>query len=319
MNIQRIGIAISAMSITSILILLAAYIITALPAGSENAQNAQPENTQAAQPESTFIHPHFTFTRESLTARVQNTLHILSAHILRSDREKIIGAIEQKPEVFLEYLSIMLQEPDQILFALVDKEHALPHDYEPPDLVELNEYPELELNKAGMQLRRKMMSPLIDMSESAREEGIVLRISSAYRAYTYQEGLFERHVSELGLQEAQRVSARAGTSQHQLGLAVDFGSITPQFADHPAGIWLAENGRNFGFSLSYPQNYEETTGYSYEPWHFRYLGKDVLNLQKEFFADIQQYLLLFYHQTYETLRESFSVAKRSPKCENAQQ
>jgi hypothetical protein len=94
------------------------------------------------------------------------------------------------------------------------------------------------------------------MVEAARLDGVLLDISSTYRSYTYQENLFAYWVDQLGREEAERVSARAGTSQHQLGTTVDFGSVTTAFAAEPGGIWLSEHAHRFGFSLSYPDGYE---------------------------------------------------------------
>jgi D-alanyl-D-alanine carboxypeptidase len=107
--------------------------------------------------------------------------------------------------------------------------------------------------------------------------------------------LYERNVEQLGKEQADRESARPGTSQHQLGTTIDFGSITPAFADTEAGQWLFENGAAYGFSLSYPQGKESLTGYMYESWHYRYISRVGTKLQYHFFDDLQQVFLEFWH------------------------
>ena len=285
-----------------LVIFIAALIIGLLSGRGNKTENGEPltdsNSSQDTSPES--IHPSFDLSSEALTELAVAALSGLP--VPEADRENIIAAIERYPGTFLEYLNTMLAENDQMLFALVDKEHLLPAGYVPPDLQSLNEYRELTLNRQDLSLRSRIMPDVLAMVSAAAEEGIVLDISSSYRSYAYQEQLFQRHVDQLGLKEAERVSARAGSSQHQLGSTVDFGSVTPDFARHPAGIWLAQEAWRFGFSLSYPDGYEEITGYSYEPWHFRYLGKEELYLQQVFFADIQQYMLLFYDLAHPVLQ-----------------
>ena len=188
----------------------------------------------------------------------------------------------------------------------MDKAVALPENYVPDDLVVLADaIPGLSVKKASppLQLRRLALPALQAMVQAARESGIELPISSAYRSYQYQVGLFERYVRESGLAQAERFSARAGHSQHQLGLAIDFGSITVEFADTPAGRWMFAHAAEFGFSLSYPEGQEQETGYMYEPWHYRYIGRAACQLQKVFFADSQQAMLVFLDRYGEAIRQ----------------
>ena len=196
-------------------------------------------------------------------------------------------------------------DPD--VLTLVDKSHRLPADYEPDDLVALTSYQDrLTLNKDDLSLRKMIMADLLAMVDAADADGITLDISSSYRSYAYQEWLFQYWVDELGQEEAERVSARPGSSQHQLGTTVDFGSVTVAFAEHPAGIWLAENAWRFGFSLSYPDGYEELTGYAYEPWHFRWITPAGTALEREFFGGIQQVMLEFLAEHGAALRRAYT-------------
>jgi D-alanyl-D-alanine carboxypeptidase len=223
--------------------------------------------------------------------------------ILSDTPEHVRRAVDERPQYFLELARKLVQLPPQRL-VLVDKEHALPQDFVPDDLVVLDEYGELlTLNRSGLELRAALMPDLLAMAEAARRDGILLPISSTYRSYDYQAGLYRRHVEELGEEEASRVSARPGTSQHQLGTTVDFGSITPAFADTAAGRWLAEHAAEFGFSMSYPKGYENLTGYSWEPWHFRWVGRTATEMEQAFFDGLQQHMLEFWAEHGESLQE----------------
>lgn len=140
------------------------------------------------------------------------------------------------------------------------------------------------------------------MATAAEIDGITLVFSSAYRSYDYQKAVYERNVRQLGQEQADRESARPGTSQHQLGTTVDFGSITDAFAETPAGKWLLENAWRYGFSLSYPDGYESLTGYRHEIWHYRYISRAAARLERDYFGSIQHYLLVFLADHLETLR-----------------
>ena len=225
------------------------------------------------------LHPAFSVTAEELD-------EVLEA--LGPDHaERVIA----RPEVFLDRILRVLAEPPE-LTVLVDKEHALEPDYVPPDLVALEGYP-ITVNRPGHKLSRRIMPDLLAMIEAARADGLELMVSSAYRSYDYQAGVYRRHVDQLGAEEADRVSARPGHSQHQLGTTIDFGSISDGYGETANGRWMAANAWRFGFSLSYLGGQQHATGYDYEPWHFRYVGRIGTGLEREFFGGLQQPLLEF--------------------------
>lgn len=258
---------------------------------SEGVVNETEESASAPSGGARQPHPAFALTHAELML------------LVAGEAEATRAAVAARPELFLDLVGRLLLAPDA-LTVLVDKQNALAHDYVPPDLIPLSTYAgRLVLNRNDLSLRALIMPSLVAMVEAARLEGITLDLSSTYRSYAYQQGLFERWVRELGEAEAERVSARAGTSQHQLGTTVDFGSITLAFADTAAGRWLAANASRYGFSLSYPDGFEAVTGYSYEPWHFRYIGRDGTRLEAEFFGGVQQYMLEFLHERGPELRE----------------
>ena len=214
--------------------------------------------------------------------------------------EKIQDSILSDIDGFLDQIALVLALPDDI-FLLADKQHFLGAEYAPEDIVMLKNYSELVLSRDDRSLREVLIPNLLRMVEDARKEGLTLLISSAYRSYNYQDRLFNWNVEQNGLETAERESARPGTSQHQLGMAIDFGTITDEYAFTPAGIWLQENAWKYGFSLSYPDGYEDLTGYRHECWHFRYITPEAAKLQKEYFDGIQYYLLLFINENREEL------------------
>ena len=151
-------------------------------------------------------------------------------------------------------------------------------------------------SKKEIYLRAAAEDALNRMAAAALEDGVTLVASSAYRSYDYQVQVYNRIVAEMGADAADRESSRPGFSQHQSGLACDFGSITDEFADTKAGRWMTGNAARFGWSLSFPDGYESVTGYRWESWHYSYVGIQLALFIDEYFAGIQQYALQFIWQ-----------------------
>jgi D-alanyl-D-alanine carboxypeptidase len=183
---------------------------------------------------------------------------------------------------------------DPMLHALVDKTHPLPPGYAPDDLVPLQNG-SYRISRNDLSLRREAEAALTRMAAAAQQDGVTLLASSSYRSEAYQKEVYERNVRESGQETADRESARPGRSQHQTGLAVDFGSITDAFAQTAAGKWLLQNAAAFGWSLSFPDGYEHITGYRWESWHYRYVGPSLAAFIETYFDGIQQYALQFIH------------------------
>jgi D-alanyl-D-alanine carboxypeptidase len=177
------------------------------------------------------------------------------------------------------------------LLILVDKKHALPDGFVPSDLVPLKQGRPYVAGRKGLELRAPAEAALAKLAVAARADGVTLVASSAYRSYAYQKTVYSRIVGELGQAAADRESARPGMSQHQTGTAVDFGSITDEFAETKAGKWLAANAWKYGWSLSFPKGGESVTGYRWECWHYRYVGVEAAAFQRKWFGDVQQYMI----------------------------
>ena len=214
----------------------------------------------------------------------------IEADLPESLARNVAASALESPAFLMELLVILQQDPHT--FLLVDKFYSLPLNYEPEDLVPLRPGA-FRVARDGMYLRRMALEALEEMARAAAQDGIVFTIGSAYRSGPYQAEVYERWVSQLGREAADRVSARPGHSQHQLGLVVDFSPIDNSFAESPAARWLALNASLFGWSLSYPDGHEHITGYSWESWHYRYVGRDLAAFMDSYFGGIQQYALQF--------------------------
>lgn len=169
------------------------------------------------------------------------------------------------------FAEIILSLPD--LFSPVDKEQEIGN-YAPSDLVELS-----GLGARGKYIRQAVVADLRSLMEDMKKQGKPIKILSAYRSFSTQRWLYAFYKRLFG-DEANRFSAQAGHSEHQLGTTIDFGignskiDLTAKFAATPQGIWLEANAFQYGFVQSYPAEKEEITGYMYEPWHYRYIGKE---------------------------------------------
>jgi len=207
-------------------------------------------------------------------------------------RNIALSALES-PAFVMELLAVLQQS--YYTFLLVDKLHALPIDYSPPDLMFLTAEGSFRITREDLQLRRSAVVSLEEMAAAAALDGVTLTAASGYRSGARQAEIFRWQVNTFGLETAERQSARPGHSQHQLGTALDFFPIDDAFADTAASRWLIQNASRFGWSLSYPDGYEEITGYRFEPWHYRYVGRDLAVFIDTYFDGIQQFALQFIH------------------------
>ena len=177
----------------------------------------------------------------------------------------------------------LLPSEARIVLLPVSHQRALPDGYVPPDLT-----------RSGGRLVRSLIVPdLTAMIDAAAAEGIDVAVISGYRSPAEQTMAFESAVwqslgrSNYTIDEAEaearasRFVAPPGHSQHQLGTAIDFSTdeigygVQAAFAETAAGRWLATNAWQYGFVLPYPQQGEQRSGYAYEPWHYRWIGRNL--------------------------------------------
>lgn len=214
------------------------------------------------------------------------------------EKEKTITPGEGLPLVKEENLdedTVVIANPYEVL-SLVNKQHALPKDYVPSDLV----YPEVrfpfveELPKR--QMRKIAAEALEKMFADADLESLDLFAQSGYRSYERQDVLFASYVSNHGEEEANTFSARPGESEHQSGLTMDVTSphvnyaLVVEFGETEEGIWLEEHAAEYGFIIRYPKGKEAITGYQYEPWHLRYVGVKAAKEIMERGITLEEYL-----------------------------
>lgn len=154
---------------------------------------------------------------------------------------------------------------------VVNKTYPLPSDYAPGGLTAETE--------AAFQ----------ELVAGAAADGINIFLVSGYRSYTKQESTYLYWCSVYGTTEADRISAKPGFTEHQLGMAIDVNSLEESFADTAEGQWLKEHCWEYGFIIRYPKEKEHLTGYAYEPWHIRYLGKDLAQKVTESGLCLEEY------------------------------
>ena len=215
---------------------------------------------------------------------------------------RVSASVLESPAFVMELLELL--QYDRYTYYLVDKQHPLPDGYEPEDLVFLRAGT-YRISRDGMQLRKIAAEALQEMAAAAARDGITLTVGSAYRSAEYQAQLYERAVRTYGRETADRETAQSGKSQHQLGLIVDFSPIDDAFTETTACDWLLRNASRFGWSLSFPDGYEDVTGYRWESWHYRYVGKDLAAFIDNYFEGIQQYALQFIYAWQKQADENY--------------
>lgn len=185
----------------------------------------------------------------------------------------------------------IVREPVQVL---VNRKNPLPKDWE-CELVELD---------YGQHIDERAYESLQVMMDDARNEGFSPYICSAYRSHETQIQLFEKEVKKYRKQgyskkEAEEAAARwvavPGTSEHELGLAVDIVSFENQRLDESqldteVQQWLMENCYSYGFILRYPSEKSDITGIEFEPWHYRYVGREAAMEMKEKNLCLEEYV-----------------------------
>lgn len=151
---------------------------------------------------------------------------------------------------------------------IANKTYSLPSNFAPNNLVAINGY---------IKVVDYVKDAFLSLSSDAKAIGLNIYASSGYRSYSNQKYIYENYVSMDGKENADRYSARAGYSEHQTGLAIDVNTIDMTFDNTSESAWLRENAYKYGFIIRYPKGKEEITGYMYEPWHIRYVGKELSN------------------------------------------
>lgn len=218
------------------------------------------------------------------------SLFILANAQVNQSNNQLIAANKVKTNQNKSANSVVKDE----LLTLVNFENTIPKDWK-VDLVQLNN---------GQSVDRRIYDDLIAMLQAAKSEGLNPLICSSYRTNEKQEQLYQNKVSEYLSQGYSKVEAsdkaafwvaRPGTSEHQLGLAVDIVSTKNQRLDRSQENtveqqWLIQNSWKYGFVLRYPTNKNSITGVGYEPWHYRYVGKEHAKKINELGVCLEEYV-----------------------------
>jgi D-alanyl-D-alanine carboxypeptidase len=177
-------------------------------------------------------------------------------------------------------------------------EYRLSSTYAPGDL---RSTADAGLN-GGFSVRAHVLPDLKAMASAARAADARFSVQSAYRSYSTQKSTFEYWVRLHGYERALTESARAGHSEHQLGTTLDFRSYggpapwdVADWATTKAGTWLKANAWKYGFVMSYPKGNSDLTCYDYEPWHYRYVGRERAKAIQGTGLTVREYL--WYWQT----------------------
>ena len=159
-------------------------------------------------------------------------------------------------------------------YILVNKYYYVGEKYVPENLESLP----LSYSRSGMKLTSVAKSALEELINAAKKDNMTILVTSSYRSYEYQVKLYNQYAEENSKEEADTYSARPGYSEHQTGLAVDIHNGKKVYTDFESTEefnWMQENAYKYGFILRFPKDKVNETGYIYESWHYRYVGKDI--------------------------------------------
>lgn len=171
---------------------------------------------------------------------------------------------------------------------LVNKYYSLDKNYEPDNLEEISNRYALE----GMEMVKEAADAFENMSKDAQKENLKIIAMSTYRSYNYQIKVYNQYVKADGQEKADTYSGRPGYSEHQTGLAVDvYNGKTnyTKFEETDEFEWMDEHAHEYGFILRFPKGKEEETGYTYESWHYRYVGPTVAKYIKKHNISFEEY------------------------------
>lgn len=188
------------------------------------------------------------------------------------------------------------QDPTDTLI-LVNKYNRAPA--VPVQLVKPNVKPTKESVSENIYMQPAAAEALEELFAGALEDGIILYATSGFRSYSTQKAIFERKLDSMSEKAANASVAKPGYSEHQTGLAMDveghssLGSgLVEDFGETPEGKWLAANCHEYGYIIRYPKGKTDITGYIYEPWHIRYVGKEAASEIVALNVTFEEYILM---------------------------
>lgn len=223
------------------------------------------------------------------TEKNEKLINILNEkYFLIKNLDKYIAYSDKNPEISLtEVIALVNVHRDQDYYEnmevtdtsigntmLVNKYNALSKDYEVEDLKTISKTYSYGDNK---KLNKEAYDAFISLADNAKKEGYTILIVSSYRTYQDQEDVWKDYKASFGTKKADAYAARAGSSEHETGLAIDvadYNDKNDKFEATESFKWMQTNAHKYGYILRYPKGKENITGYSYEAWHYRYVGID---------------------------------------------
>jgi zinc D-Ala-D-Ala carboxypeptidase len=190
-------------------------------------------------------------------------------------------------------------EPNNTL-VIINKYIGLSKDFKPKDLVT----PKVHLTFDNATLRKEAAQALEKLFEKANSDAIDITLRTGFRSYDHQNTIYQNSIKNNGQDYTSQFVALAGHSEHQTGLAADLASLSegytlePEFGQTKAGIWIKENCSEFGFIIRYPEGKEDITGYSYEPWHIRYVGVEYAGYITKEKITLEEFFGFKYQDSY---------------------
>lgn len=183
------------------------------------------------------------------------------------------------------------------IWVVVNKKNGIPESFI-PELVVPDVKLRLSPNEEQMQINKPTATAIKELFDGAEKEGVTLVFGSGYRSGVLQKQFYDSYKAKDGQKGADTYSARPGHSEHQTGFSADLDSVGNKchleicWEDTIEGKWIKDNAYKYGFIIRYPKGKQSITGYQYEPWHIRYVGKE---LSQEL------------HKTNKTLEEFFDM------------
>lgn len=193
----------------------------------------------------------------------------------KNNNIKTESHVEQNSDTIIQQASHKTEVKDGVTYIdgimIANKSYSMPKEFDPG-------------------LSQEASAAFDKMAAAASKDGLFIYICSGYRNYNDQEYQYQQYAQERGVQEADKISARPGHSEHQTGLAIDVNCTEFSFENTEEGKWLAKHCVEYGFIIRFPKGKEKATGFEYEPWHIRYLGIDDAKKVSESGLSLEEYL-----------------------------
>ena len=224
---------------------------------------------------------------------------VVALSALAGSAPHVLGASLPPPKCTYEDVLTLHRAYSDWPITLLDTIYKVPRSYVPPKLVSVAN---ANIQGSG-RVRRLVIADLREMAAAARAAGAGLKVTSAYRSYRLQARLYKREIEKYGVKVGRESVARPGHSEHQLGTTIDFTSAGSDkkawnynnWAKTKAGAWIKKNGWKYGFILSYPYGKKDVVCYRYEPWHYRYVGRELAAKITQSGLTLREYLWKHYH------------------------